>query len=80
MTSGDQAFLDLCKSTGLLILNGGAGQDKSVGRTTCQNVTHHSTVDYAIASPTIFPKIEDFLVDIYDEFLSNHHCPFKIEP
>ena len=71
-------FLDLCKSSGLLIVNGRAGQDRSVGMTTCEKGSPHSTIDYVIASPTVFPKINDFYVDIFDQLLSDYHCPIHL--
>ena len=65
-------LLDLCKSTGLVIVNGRIGCDKKIGSTTCKGA---STVDYVLASPTIFPYISDMLVDIFDPLLSDVHNP-----
>ena len=42
--------MDLCKRTGLRILNGRIGSDKGVGKFTCHTHRGQSVVDYVLAS------------------------------
>ena len=37
--------------------------------------TGSSTIDYCIASPDLFPHIQDFHVDVPDKSLSDFHSP-----
>ena len=69
-------LVDMCKNTGLLIVNGRVGQDSSIGKTTCKSV---STIDYVISSVDLFPYIQDMGVDCYDPLLSDVHNPIFVE-
>ena len=60
-------LLELCKSSRLLIMNGGLGTDKGVGNFTRIDTTGNSVVDYGIISPT--------LVDLMSEFSVSHKIP-----
>ena len=77
-----ERLIELCKSLGLLIVNGRVGRDRLLGRTTCEQSTKQgiskSTIDYATASYTLFKYILDFHVDIFDKTLSDVHCPISI--
>ncbi len=77
-----ELLIDLCKSSGLMIVNGRVGRDKGVGNTTCSKVTKKgvskSNIDYAIASTMLFHQITDFYVDIFDVNLSDCHSPISI--
>ena len=52
-----RCLLELCKATGLLILNGPIGHDKGIGACTRINETRATLVDYVIASPGLFPSV-----------------------
>ena len=69
-------LLDVCKCAGMLIVNGRVGRDKSLGNATCKDT---STVDYAVADVGLFKYISNFEVDTFDPFLSDIHCPIKLE-
>ena len=69
-------LIEMCKNTGLLIVNGRIGADSRVGHTTCKNV---STVDYCIASLSLFEIIVNMKVDLFDSCLSDVHNPIFIE-
>ena len=69
-------LINLCKNIDTHIVNGRIGDDLGIGKLTCAGA---STIDYALASPEIFAKIENFFVYEFDEFLSDKHCPIAIE-
>ena len=64
-------LIDFCKSQGILIVNGRVSCDKNIGRCTCKDI---STVDYALATPTVFNSICHFEVNGFNEMLSDIHC------
>ena len=68
-------LIEMCKVQDLCIINGRVGSDKFVGGTTCADV---STIDYAICTPDLFPKITDFTVDNFDNLLSDKHNPIVV--
>ena len=53
-------LIELCKTIGLLILNGRVGNDKGIGELTRVDTTGCSTVDYMICNPELFDVIKDF--------------------
>ena len=59
----------------LKIVNGRIGRDKQLGNYTCYTTTGQSTIDYAVASMELFPKIVDFYIDVFDKCMSDVHCP-----
>ena len=65
-------FMEFCKSHSMLIVNGRVGSDAFHGRCTCSDV---STVDYIVASPSLFTYFSSFYVDDFDALLSDRHCP-----
>ena len=65
-------FIQFCISQNLLIVNGRVAPDANVGKCTCSDV---STVDYVVASPSLFCKIEHFCIEDFDELLSDRHSP-----
>ena len=65
-------LLDLCKSSGLRILNGRVGKDKHVGRFTCVKGNGRSVVDYVLCKPELFGIISDFVVD--EPNIISDHC------
>ena len=69
-------LIELCKTLDLHIVNGRFGNDKGIGRVTCDNT---SVVDYVIVSAELFPQIVDFNVDVMDKFLSDKHRAISIK-
>ena len=68
-------LIEFCKVTGLNIVNGRLGKDKGIGSFTCHSANGKSLIDYAIASPSLFPLIENFYVDDFDKTMSDVHSP-----
>ena len=66
------SLIDLCRCLDIHIINGRFGDDLNYGKTTCDN---SSLIDYAIASPELFPKVRNFYVDCFDKLLSDKHNP-----
>ena len=52
----------MCKSAGLLILNGRAGKDKGIGNFTRVDTTGRSIVDYMVVSPQHLELVSDFAI------------------
>ena len=71
-----RALLDLCKSTGLRILNGRFGKDANIGNFTCLTNNSSSVIDYFVAELDIFSCISDF--EIQDR-LESIHMPIRLE-
>ena len=69
-------LINMCIDYNLLIVNGREGQDAYVGKLTCREA---SLVDYCIASPVIFPLIEDFYITDFNECFSDVHCPVSVK-
>ena len=69
-------MLDFCKTVHLVIVNGRAGLDASIGRCTCKNV---SVVDYALVSSDLFSLINEFTVLIFCELYFDVHCPIVLK-
>ena len=65
-------LLDLCKSSGLRILNGRVGKDKHVGRFTCVKGNGRSAIDYVLSKPELFSMISDFVVNELN--IISDHC------
>ena len=55
-------LLELCKTIGLLIINGRLGQDKGIGDFTRQDTTGCSVVDYMLCNPELFCELYDFKI------------------
>ena len=71
-------ILDLCKSSGMRILNGRKLGDIT-GKFTCydQHADIPSTIDYAIADTELFDNISHFVVKPFTTF--SDHCPIKLQ-
>ena len=69
-------LIDICKNHDLHTVNGRFGNDKGIGETTCKSI---SAIDYVIASPELFTKINDFMVDMFDPLLSDVHNTICLE-
>lgn len=65
-------LLDLCKQTGLRILNGRVGEDKGVGKYTFVGNRGSSLVDYVLASQNLFDYVTSFKV--HDPNILSDHC------
>ena len=55
-------LIELCKTIGLLLINGSLGDDKGIGEFTRVDTTGCSTVDYMFCNPELFDIIEDFMI------------------
>ena len=66
-------LIELCKCLDVKILNGRFGADKGIGAYTCTSTRGASTIDYAIASPSLSPLIKNVYVDNFDSCLSDVH-------
>ena len=64
-------LVDFCKSNGLVILNGRAFNDKSVGKYTCKNT---SVIDYVISSVHSCRLFSSFAVNEFCPLMSDIHC------
>ena len=62
-------LLQMCKSLGLLIMNGRCNGDKGICKFTCKNT---SVVDYCISSKNMIQYID---IHEFEELLSDIHCP-----
>ena len=79
MNNNGRLLLDICKISGLIIVNGRLGDDKGVGRATRVMGDHSTVVDYVIATPKLFDQITHF--QIHDKLPESDHLPliFKIK-
>lgn len=69
-------FLELCKSTGLLIANGRCGNDIHIGKNTCND---SSLLDYLLLSLNNFSNTKNFEVLDFDPILSDIHNSLTVE-
>lgn len=73
-----RALIDLCKSSGVRILNGRTLGD-SIGKMTCHQYNGSSSVDYGLAHYSLLPYINYFKVHKWCETISDHsHISFAI--
>ena len=72
LNSNGHLLLDVCKQTGLRIMNGRVGNDEGVGKYTFVGSRGSSLVDYLLASQNLFPFVQDFLV--HDPNILSDHC------
>ena len=49
-----QLFIDICRQTGLIVLNGRVGNDLTIGKCTLVGSRGNSRIDYVLASEDIF--------------------------
>ena len=52
-------LLDLCKQTGLRVMNGRVGKDSGVGKYTFVGSRGRSVVDYMLASQSLFTLVKN---------------------
>ena len=69
-------LLELCKSAGILILNGRIGHDRGIGEFTRDDTTGKSVVDYAIGTPMLFNLVRDLRV--HRKFPESDHRPISL--
>ena len=55
-------LLDVCKISGLRIVNGRFGTDSGVGNVTCITDRSASTIDYILVENSLFKFINDFII------------------
>ena len=56
-------LIDICKNSGLKLLNGRIGQDKDIGYYTFHSVKGKNVIDYVLCHYDCFKIITDFLVN-----------------
>ena len=72
-------LIDICKYFDLSVVNGRFGDNKEIGNYTCYNKNGgRSAVNYAIVFNNIFENVMNFNVDIFDNCLSDVHCPITL--
>ena len=64
-------LLQVCHTCSLVILNGRAGFDKNIGKTTCWNQKGSSTVDYLVCNKSAMYLIYNF--SVHDRFIHSDH-------
>ena len=69
-------LIEVCKTTGMLILNGRISHDRGIGCFTRDDTTGRSVVDYAIASPVILKSVSYFKVSC--KFPESDHRPVSV--
>ena len=69
-------LLNLCKSAGMLILNGRIDRDKGIGDFTRDDTTGKSVVDYVISTPKLFKLVQNFR--IHGKFPESDHRPISL--
>ena len=72
LNNNGRMLLDLCKQTGLRIMNGRVGNDKNLGRYTYVGSRGSSVVDYVISTQNLFRNVESFTV--HDPNILSDHC------
>ena len=75
VNNNGKQLIDLCISLNLKILNGRFGDDKGIGKYTCTSVRGSSTIDYAVASPSLSSFVTNLYMDNFDKCLSDVHSP-----
>ena len=76
LNSYGQSLLNLCKSTGLKIVNGRFGKDSQTGNFTCITGKSKSVIDYFLVETAVFNYILDFEVG---ERLESIHMPLGLK-
>ena len=70
-------LLVLCKSLGMLIVNGRVGKDRTIGNLTCFTHNGESTVDYLLTSYDNFDLLLDF--HVHDFNVHSNHDPVTFD-
>ncbi|MCG7875034.1 MAG: reverse transcriptase domain-containing protein [Candidatus Thiodiazotropha endolucinida] len=65
-------LLELCRQTGMRILNGRMGNDANVGNYTYVGSNGSSTIDYVLSSQDVFEFIQSF--DVHGPNILTDHC------
>lgn len=79
VNNSGRLLLEMCKSTGLAIVNGRHGRDAGTGKLTCKTGRGTSTIDYALVCRSTHHLITDFYVDCFDRCLSDVHSPIWLK-
>lgn len=70
-------LLDVCKETGLRIVNGRVGADRGIGKLTCHVRQGSSVVDYVLTRAEYFHNITEF--DVCDINVHSDHCALRFK-
>ena len=73
-------LIECCRTFGLRIVNGRFGDAKNIGKFTYYYNKNggKSVVDYIIMSDALLPLISAFEVDLFDDCMSDVHCPINL--
>ena len=73
-------LIECCRTFGLRIVNGRFGDAKNIGKFTYYYNKNggKSVVDYIIMSDALLPLISAFEVDLFDDCMSDVHCPITL--
>lgn len=69
-------LLNICKESGLRIVNGRLGFDKGQGYFTYQSILGKSVIDYVLFPPEVFDDVTYFAV--HDIFTFSDHAPVQV--
>ena len=69
-------LLELCRETGVRIVNGRVGSDKNVGQFTCVNFQGRSLLDYILSPKPMFNLFDTFIV--HDPSVYSDHCMLSL--
>ena len=68
-------LLEMCKASGLRILNGRLGEDKYTGKFTCVKGNGKSVVDYVLCKQDLFSMVSNFVID--EPNILSDHCTVR---
>ena len=68
-------MIEFCKATNIFILNNRLGEKQTAPKFTCKD---KSTIDYFLASSSLFDAINTFNVHDFCHLYSDAHCPISI--
>jgi hypothetical protein len=72
-------LLDLCRSTGLRVVNGRLGHDEGIGKCTYYCELGSSVIDYVLARQDTFDMIDNFMVDEFKVYSDHAPLSFRIK-
>ena len=69
-------LISMCRALEFTVVNGRLGADKYLGNPTCYKGSP-SVIDYVLVNVDMLPYLCAFDIDMYDECLSDVHCPLR---
>ncbi|CAG2184425.1 unnamed protein product [Mytilus edulis] len=68
-------LLNVCKRNNMYIANSRVGNDKGIGKKTCNDT---SVIDYLLLSSNLFPVVKEFDIMEFDPLVSDVHCQLHV--